>query len=722
MDILLDDACPEITFFSSTGRWIDDHRKGTQYPDDYLSSYSQQTFHTTYGDGDYMQYRFNGTGIKIIGSKRKNHGVYGVKIDDEEETYYSGFSANPIFQTELYTRNNLTTSNEHTITITNYPERPDPQPSSTTDAWLDIDQLIISQNLSGDVYTTTIDNIAPGISYDGTWTSDKGYSANYNKTIHISYQTGDSFILPFTGSSIQVFSGMNVDHLDYSVSLDGGPEFTYNGTHFERLHQIPHFTASGLTEGQHALKFTNRGRDDIARPVMGFDYAIVNSTISPDGSTSGDTTSQQARPTFAPVSNDSPEQSSGSHHVNAKAIAGGVAGGVIALIAVAILAWHLLCRNPRSKGSRKSSEDQHKSYIDFANSNNLRSLGEVMETKTSSRLRMISNTSGNDSTKVNTISGSYKSSPSKSGSFGKMFSKKSVKEPDPESSRSDSPEGSIAYFYTPHPGRNNRSNSAGSRLSPRRIDAYDDQIYRGPLPVRPRHQVNLQSSQLDRPRNSITSRSSIYSQGGETYITDRLDSIQQTFANGNSPIPLPSPPSQESSEYEHMPLPPIPAVVNAASTIQGNGGSSTSDRPNFVHADASSALLPSATIQQSLKSTERPLPANTSSVKVSSSSATNFSPFSTSTRSTGQTATSSPVTPGDYKRGILGLVLDTTPFNIPGAEPTSSENTATQSSNSKSRLFNLTPSILDLEPPIASPPPGYEHAMTSQQEQRSLET
>ncbi|WWC64626.1 uncharacterized protein I303_107237 [Kwoniella dejecticola CBS 10117] len=733
MDILLDDASPEITFFSSNNGWIDDHRKGSKYPDDYLSSYSQQTFHATYTDGDYMQYRFNGTGITIVGSRRKNHGVYGVKIDDENEVYHSGFSTNPMFQTDLYTRDNLTSDKEHTITVTNYPHRTDPQPSSTTDSWLDIDHLIITHNVSGDIYTTTIDDITPGISYDGTWTSDKTDATNYNETIHISYQKGMSMTLPFTGSSIQLFSGMNVDHLDYSVSLDGGPETSFNGTHFERLTEVPHFTASGLAEGQHTLKITNRGRGDTARPVMGFDFAIVNSTISPDGSGGGDTTSQQARPTFAPVSDSSGEDSQ-SKHIDAKAIAGGVAGGVVGLIAVAILAWHLLCRNPRKRNNsgsgRQASENRHKSYMDFATNNNIRSLGEVMETKSSSRSRMISNTSTTNSTKVNTMNSANKSSPSKFGSLGRMFSRRSTQEAeeeDGESARSTSPESSIAYLYTPHPGAGRTarsdSNSAGSGsgtgMSPGQVDSFDNQIYRNPPPSRPRQPIITESSPSNQRRNSITSRSSAYSQGGETDLTDRLDNINRTFPSGGGPTPLPSHPSRGSGEYEHMPLPPIPATtMSMPSNNIDHDTRLPLSRPHIDHSDTivSSALLPSATIQQSLKSIPQLRPSTrTSSTNVSPSSTT------TTTRSSGQTNTISPATPGDYKRGILGLVLDTAPLDIPGTEQNTSAATASAGASSTFRQVNLTPSVLDLEPPIVSPPPGYEHAMTAQQDERRPE-
>ncbi|WWC94851.1 hypothetical protein V866_001702 [Kwoniella sp. B9012] len=682
MEILLDDAAPEITFFSNADGWIDDHRAGTQYSDVYLSSYSQKTFHATYTDGDYMEYRFNGTGITIMGSKRHNHGVYGVKIDDESETFYSSFSADPVFQTELYSRNNLTIDKEHIIRVTNYPTRTDPQPSSTADSWLDIDHLVISHDISGQVYTTTLDDSTPVITYDASWSKDTVDAMNYNSTIHLTGQAGASMILPFNGTSIQVFSGINVDHDEYSVSIDGGTERTFNGSHFERLTQVPHYTASGLSEGPHTLKITNTGK--INSPIVGFDYAVVNSTVNPNGGTGGSVTSQQLRPTF--TSADVGSEPSGSKTTNVGAIAGGVVGGVVGLTIIAVLAWCVLSRKPR-RVSRKSN-NRHKSYIDFpSGSTNDRSMS-VVESKIT-RSRMVSSTSSKDDLSPTTYS--------MFGSLRGFFKKKPYEEEEEEgisTTRSNSPQGSIAYFYTPNPNRVVKApNSAGltSPSSTGQGDSFDNQIYRNPPSSRHRPPITQHVSQGSRSGHSITSRSSAYSQGGETFLTDRLDNI----AN-RGPIPLPSPPSQESSDYEHMPLPPLPAATTGI-----HNGSSSSTRPGLSHADASSSLLPSLMVRQSVAPS---LPA----IEQHNTSSTHVSPSSTPPRS----QATSYQTPGDYKRSILGLTLDR---RSPVERSQSVEGNGSYDPND-TRRPDMTPSVLDLEPPILSPPPEYGHIMAAQQQ------
>ncbi|OCF61259.1 hypothetical protein L486_00906 [Kwoniella mangroviensis CBS 10435] len=679
MEILLDDAAPEITFFSNANGWIDDHRAGTQYSDVYLSSYSQKTFHATYTDGDYMEYRFNGTGIAIMGSKRQNHGVYGVKIDDESETFYSSFSTNPVFQTELYSRNNLTIDKEHIIRVTNYPTRNDPQPSSTADSWLDIDHLVISHDISGQVYTTTLDDSTPVITYDASWSKDTVDAMNYNSTIHLTGQAGASMILPFNGISIQVFSGINVDHDGYSVSIDGGADHTFNGSHFERLTQVPHYTASGLSEGPHTLKITNTGKT--SSPIVGFDYAVVNSTVNPNGWTGGSVTSQQIKPTF--TSADGGSEPSGSKRTNVGAIAGGVVGGVVGLTIIAVLAWCVLSRKPRRVSSK--SNNRHKSYIDFpSGSTNSRSMS-VVESKIIGS-RMVSSTSSKED-----------SSPTPSSMFGSLrgfFKKKSYEEEGISTTRSSSPQGSIAYFYTPNPNRVVKPPSSASLTSPPSTgqgDSFDNQIYTNPPSSRNRPPITQHVSHGSRSGHSITSRSSAYSQGGETYLTDRLDNIAS-----RGPIPLPSPPSQESSDYEHMPLPPLPAATTGI-----HNASRSSTRPALYHADASSSLLPSLLVRQSLAPS---LP----TIEQHNTSSTHVSPSSTPPTSQGW----SPETPGDYKRSILGLTLD---GRSPVERSQSVEGNDSYDPNDARRI-NMTPSVLDLEPPILSPPPEYGHIMAAQQQ------
>lgn len=90
------------------------------------------------------------------------------------------------------------------------------------------------------------------------------------------------------------------------------------------------FQANNLTDGLHTVNVTNLG--NTAGSFFDFDYAVVNSTIDPSGSTGNSTGGS----------------GSGSSN-NVGAIAGGVVGGVVGLALVVLLAWLLLRRSARRK-------------------------------------------------------------------------------------------------------------------------------------------------------------------------------------------------------------------------------------------------------------------------------------------------------------------------------------------------------------------------------------
>ncbi|WRT70267.1 uncharacterized protein IL334_007262 [Kwoniella shivajii] len=656
MQILIDDSSPQINYISNSNGWINDHRTGATFPDQNVKLYSQQTFHTTQNDGDRMEFRFNGTGISVVGAKRNNHGVFGVKIDDEQETYHSGHSAEPIFQTVIYDRSDLSTTQEHLIAVTNYPSRNDAEPSDFPDAWLDIDHILITQSNFDVVDTTIIEDTSSQITYDAAWTSGGPNPANHNSTVHLTSTLGSSFKIPFNGTSIQIFSGLNLDHGGYTVSLDGGPEWTYNGYHYEYITQIPHFTASGLAQGQHILKVTNRGNTTNA--VLGFDYAVINSTASP-GVPVTSTIAYTSIPTIEPTPNGN-ELSTKSSKTNVAAIAGGVVGGIVGLIIVALLGGYLLRRKARQ------TKDHQRSYIDFAGDRT----GGDTEHK-SFRSRMISTTSG---VTIGTAE-ENQHSPSLFGSLtGLLKNKSQNKGRDEEVASLPSPshEGSIAHFYTP-----NRDNQV---ILSSQADSFDSQIYRIPnqksrLPI-------VTPLQIPQSRRSMTSASSAYSHGGETYLTGRLD-------RANQPIPLPSPPSQESSEYDHLPLPPLPNTINA--------NPATGPRPNLLHADASSTLLPPSTMRQLLTfSTPTAEPIMKTQV------ATPKPNELASPNEVLDNGSSSPSISGDLKASLLYLSLNSSPART---------RLEVEDNASSSPIgIDVSPSELDLEPLVLSPPPDYTQA------------
>ncbi|KAK6909455.1 hypothetical protein I203_103474 [Kwoniella mangroviensis CBS 8507] len=342
MNVLIDDASPQIRYYkgdSLSVGWITEHTPKSKYPDTLISRYSESTFHGTFGEGDYMEYRFNGTGVTVYGAKRDNHGVYGVKIDDNPEERYDG-KGKDNFQAVLYQKMGMDEGAEHVIRMTNYPSA---TPNVTRDIWFDIDHILITHTIPSTTYTTYIDDASPSISYDTSWVSyGYGTGGYYNLTEHMSSTTGSIMELKFNGSSIQLFSSINTDHGDYTISLDGGEQEVYSGNNWQLLYQVPIYTISGLTEGEHTITITNQGVSP--QNVVGFDFAMVNSSVKPPetesiGMSSTGYTSPPTSSIAAGAGNTSSGQSSSS--LNIGALAGGISAGVVLLALIIVLViWY----------------------------------------------------------------------------------------------------------------------------------------------------------------------------------------------------------------------------------------------------------------------------------------------------------------------------------------------------------------------------------------------
>ncbi|ODO05382.1 hypothetical protein L198_02075 [Cryptococcus wingfieldii CBS 7118] len=405
MNIQLDDVSPQIAYYAAAGSasgWIVDH---TSDKASMVSSYSKGTFHGTYGDGDYMVYKFNGSGVAIYGAKRDNHGIYGVSVDGGDVLMSDGYSATTLFKQVLFSRNGLDDS-EHTVTITNYPNAG--TSAVAGNHWLDIDYIqstppsstllfpetdFVSQatsSTSGQVYTTMIDDANPVITYTSwsTYVDSNRNVAFFNLTDHTTSTEGSIMTVPFTGSSIQLIASLNDVHGNYSVSLDGAEAEVFNSNFFTPIYQVPIYTASGLDEGDHTVTVTNLGSG--TRSILSFDYAMVNSTSPPASSTSAivastlastavgsdSTTSNGAGTASSSTSSSSSsavvagasEDTNGGSKTNVGAISGGVAGGVVALALLAVLAFWFFRRRRNSASSSQFSEDGSRegSYFDYA--------------------------------------------------------------------------------------------------------------------------------------------------------------------------------------------------------------------------------------------------------------------------------------------------------------------------------------------------------------------
>ncbi|OCF43772.1 hypothetical protein I317_02376 [Kwoniella heveanensis CBS 569] len=100
--------------------------------------------HSSTKDGDYCIVAWEGTDISVYGARRKNHGLYGVSVDNGDIQYFSGYALTGEFQATLFATNgleqgkhHLKISNENARNIEQYPDY----------IWLDIDSVAVTGNL-----------------------------------------------------------------------------------------------------------------------------------------------------------------------------------------------------------------------------------------------------------------------------------------------------------------------------------------------------------------------------------------------------------------------------------------------------------------------------------------------------------------------------------------------------------------------------------------------
>ncbi|EIW72230.1 hypothetical protein TREMEDRAFT_58390 [Tremella mesenterica DSM 1558] len=316
MNITLDDLSPVISYVSASNGWK------SQQTDSGLSSYFQSTFHSTTTDGDSASVTFNGTAC-----------YFYAKVDDQPVQLFLGYSADRIFQTPIFVATGLAADKEHTVILTNLPSQTSPPANATVQWFLDIDYVIITTATTDKVFTNIFDDSHPSFSYDNTWVAQTNVvkPPYYDLTSHLSPASQAIAHFQFNGSSVGLYGGVNFNHGNYSVSLDGGPTQLYNGSHFELVDTLL-YLATSLSEGPHSLTITNviSGSNN----ALDIDYALVNSTIDPTN----------PNPNLNSTITSDTSLNGDDHHNHAGAIAGGIIGGLSLLGLIGILIWYIFRR------------------------------------------------------------------------------------------------------------------------------------------------------------------------------------------------------------------------------------------------------------------------------------------------------------------------------------------------------------------------------------------
>ncbi|KAF9462291.1 hypothetical protein BDZ94DRAFT_1261533 [Collybia nuda] len=281
-NITIEDSSP--TIFYSQG-W----RAGHSSDDTLISSYSQSAFSVTNIKGAFLSFSFNGTAIGIFGGRRKNHGMYQVKLDDTLQPPSNGREADPgTLQVPLFSVDSLTQS-LHNVTLTNL-----------DDAYLDIDfitwRTMIGDKADDKFYINTFQDTNPSFTYlptEADWAVvPRNIGSFMGGSGHATTNPRASLVYNFEGDGVSLYGPIGPDGSSYAVSVDDGLMRTFTANKEYYVPQSLLFHASSLGPGSHNLTLTYQ--ENTQQQTFAIDYAAVYATTTLPHSTKTTSISKEA--------------------------------------------------------------------------------------------------------------------------------------------------------------------------------------------------------------------------------------------------------------------------------------------------------------------------------------------------------------------------------------------------------------------------------------------
>jgi hypothetical protein len=195
--------------------------------------------------------------------------------------------------------------------------------------------------VSAGLQTLTIDDTDPAFNYSSTpaWDTsvwDQQSPQPLNNTNHGSPTPGAQVTFKFTGTAFSIFGYKAVDQGPRTITVDGTPAVLCNGQQGQQGSRALVFSRENMSNTEHTVVIQNTG-SPLANQYVNIDYATVVQESNAD-------------PT-EPASSNKPMQ--------VAAVAGGAAGGSIAVfVLAAFMIWR--CKLRRKRLSRMTRILSHK--------------------------------------------------------------------------------------------------------------------------------------------------------------------------------------------------------------------------------------------------------------------------------------------------------------------------------------------------------------------------
>ncbi|MDQ6418515.1 glycoside hydrolase family 27 protein [Paenibacillus sp. LHD-117] len=223
---------------------VNDDDTGIVYTGDWYRSANRgfgdfkDDVHYTNTNGDYFEFKFNGTGVEMFTEKSADQGNVDIYIDGVLKQTVNTFNATRQTQQKVYGITGLS-NGLHTLKVV----------KKSGDFML-LDKL--SFNVASPIEVNDTDT---GITYNGSWSlsSARGYG-DYKDDVHYTTTNNDYFQFSFTGTGVDLITEKEASQGDIDIYVDNVFKQTVSTYNPTRLAQQTVYSISGLPSGTHTIK------------------------------------------------------------------------------------------------------------------------------------------------------------------------------------------------------------------------------------------------------------------------------------------------------------------------------------------------------------------------------------------------------------------------------------------------------------------------------------
>ena len=217
--------------------------------------------------GDYVEFTFTGTGVRIYSPKASSQGKMSVSVDGGTPVVIDNFQPTLVdYLVRGYEINGLP-AGTHTVRATIATKNP---ASSGNNVTIDFFEALTGGFVAAPVI---VDNPAgAAVAYAGTWThsADVNY---YASTKSVSNIIGNYVEFTFTGTGVSLYAKKDSGLGKLNVQIDGGTATSADCYATSPAYQVKVFEVSGLAPGTHTLRATVAAKNPSSSGnYIGIDY------------------------------------------------------------------------------------------------------------------------------------------------------------------------------------------------------------------------------------------------------------------------------------------------------------------------------------------------------------------------------------------------------------------------------------------------------------------